>query len=404
MLFRSVPTPSQVPFEVPDSVRLIDPTLPEDATLIPPPPAGWFDPDGIQITEILNHYVNFGWEYVWHCHILSHEEMDMMHSLVFAVPPRAPTGLSATVTGPLNNRTVNLSWTDNSQKEVQFLIQRATNEAFTMGLTTFTRAPNTVAFADTSVASNTRYWYRVYAIGDTVGDTQVYPGSLGLPTMSADSVSNTIQVTVGTLPTAPAAPTNLTGTVQVGPRVALTWRDNATNETGFLVERCAVVAPDTTCADFAQIATPGPRTATGNVTYLDTTVKTGNTYLYRVAAVNGGGQSAYATLATPQVVPAVPAVPANFRVSVVKNPTGPNYTATLTWEAASNPTNFTIHRALNSSFTRSRLTTTAAGTARSLTMTLSRNTTYYFRIRANNNISGSSAWKLALPFPIRTGP
>ena len=27
-------------------------------------------------------YVNFGWEYVWHCHILSHEEMDMMRSQV----------------------------------------------------------------------------------------------------------------------------------------------------------------------------------------------------------------------------------------------------------------------------------------------------------------------------------
>ena len=42
----TVPTPAQVPFEVPDSVRLIDPTLPEGATLIPPPPAGWFDPAG----------------------------------------------------------------------------------------------------------------------------------------------------------------------------------------------------------------------------------------------------------------------------------------------------------------------------------------------------------------------
>ena len=62
--------------------------------MIPPPPAGWFDPDGNAIPEILNHYVNFGWEYVWHCHILSHEEMDMMHSLVFAVPPRAPTDLA----------------------------------------------------------------------------------------------------------------------------------------------------------------------------------------------------------------------------------------------------------------------------------------------------------------------
>ena len=40
----TVPTVSQLPFEVPNSMRLIDPTLPEGATLPPPGPAGWFDP------------------------------------------------------------------------------------------------------------------------------------------------------------------------------------------------------------------------------------------------------------------------------------------------------------------------------------------------------------------------
>src|SRR5512139_2063776 len=82
-----IPTPDQLPFEVQDSIRLLDPALPEGATLPPPAPAGWFDPAGNPIPEILNHFVNFGWEYVWHCHILSHEEADMMHSLVAAVPP-----------------------------------------------------------------------------------------------------------------------------------------------------------------------------------------------------------------------------------------------------------------------------------------------------------------------------
>ena len=39
--------------------------------------------------------MNFGWEYVWHCHILSHEEMDMMRPQSAAVPPIAPKGLTA---------------------------------------------------------------------------------------------------------------------------------------------------------------------------------------------------------------------------------------------------------------------------------------------------------------------
>jgi predicted phage tail protein len=84
---------------------------------------------------------------------------------------------------------------------------------------------------------------------------------------------------------------------------------------------------------------------------------------------------------------------------------GNNYTATLNWihPGGANLTNFTIQRATNLDFTTGLSSSTAAATATGLTQTVSRNTTYYYRIRANNNISGSSAWKNALPFPIRTG-
>jgi hypothetical protein len=203
----------------------------------------------------------------------------------------------------------------------------------------------------------------------------------------------------------PAAPTNLTAALQTGPQVSLTWRDNATNETYFAVERCSFAAPATTCSNFAQIAAQGARTNPnpGNVTYVDTTVTFGNSYLYRVAAVNGGGFSAYATLASPVVVPAIPAAPTSFTVSAVKA-NGPNYTATLTWISAGNPASFTIQRANNAAFNSGLSTFTAAGTAKSLTQTVSRNTTYYYRIRANNNLGASSAWRNALPYPIRTGP
>ena len=188
----TVPTPAQLPFEVPNSVRLIDPTLPEGTPLIPPPPAGWFDPAGNQITQILNHYVDFGWEYVWHCHILAHEEMDMMHSLVFAVPPKAPSLLSAAKTGS----NVTLTWTDNSLNADGFTIQRATDSGFTAGLTTFNAsfAPCTTpagcarTYVDPGVVGD--YFYRV-AAANTVGDTT----TPGFPTMSATSAwSNTATI------------------------------------------------------------------------------------------------------------------------------------------------------------------------------------------------------------------
>jgi FtsP/CotA-like multicopper oxidase with cupredoxin domain len=399
----TVPTQSQVPFEVPDSVRLIDPTLPEGATLIPPPPAGWFDPEGNNITEISNHYVNFGWEYVWHCHILSHEEMDMMHSLVFVVPPKAPTSLSAVSVGTPGRPRINLSWTDNSQKEAQFTIERATNDSFTTGLTSFALAGTTttgiVTFADSSPANSTKYWYRVFAIGSPVGDTQVYPGSPnGFPTMSSNTVSNTVSIQVGTVAPLPANPTLITATVQTGPKVSLTWRDNANNETGFVVQRCTGAL----CASFVTIATPGARANTGSVTYVDTTITFGTSYSYRVYATNAAGLSTAPTNTISVTIPAIPAVPTNLKV-VATSYIWNAYLAALTWGSTTNPTDFTIQRATNATFTSGLSSSTANGANRSLTQNVNRRTTYYYRIRANNNISGSSAWVKALPFPIRTG-
>jgi hypothetical protein len=332
--------------------------------------------------------------------------MDMMHTLVFAVPPQTPTLTAAAWNGSTTNPRVTLNYIDNSVKEVRFDIQRATNSTFTTGLTTFNyvnpvlTVPNTVAFTDTTVARNTPYWYRVVAIGPVVGDTQVYPGSIGFPTMSADSVSNTRTVTTGTAPTTPAAPTNLTATLQAGPQVSLAWRDNANNETAFSVQRCTGAA----CTGFAQITLAPPRNNTGNTSYVDTTVTPGSTYRYQVSAVNAAGASDNVTFAPDVVVPAVPPAPTSFTVGVAKA-NGNNYTATLNWihPGGANLTNFTIQRATNLDFTTGLSSSTAAATATGLTQTVSRNTTYYYRIRANNNISGSSAWKNALPFPIRTG-
>jgi hypothetical protein len=221
--------------------------------------------------------------------------------------------------------------------------------------------------------------------------------------MAADSVSNTYWVTVGTVSGTIAAPTNLTATPQAGPQVSLTWRDNATNETGFSVQRCTGAA----CAGFAQIAIAPPRTNTGNTSYVDTTVTPGNIYRYQVFAINSAGSSILPAGPTDNVVvPAIPAAPTKFTVTNSLTPVnGPNTTVTLNWQHSNgaNLTNFTIQRATNLSFTANLATFTPAAAARSLTQTVRDNTTYYYRIRANNNISGSSAWTNAQPFPIRTG-
>jgi hypothetical protein len=160
-------------------------------------------------------------------------------------------------------------------------------------------------------------------------------------------------------------------------------------------------------ANFAPIATPGPRNNTGNVTYVDTTVTFGNSYSYQVKAVANAVSSTYTNIVS-ATVPAIPAAPTGFTVTIGAKQ-GNSYPATLDWTYTPPPApapdpllNFTIQRATNSTFTTGLSTFT--DTASPFNQNVNRNTVYYYRIRANNNIGGSSAWVNALPFPIRTGP
>lgn len=82
--------------------------------------------------------------------------------------------------------------------------------------------------------------------------------------------------------TPPAAPSGLTVTFTTG-AMTLRWTDNATDETGFVVERCLTAD----CATAGQIATVG-----ADVTSFVDTFYTSGGNLYRVKAANAAGTSA----------------------------------------------------------------------------------------------------------------
>ncbi len=390
----SIPTITQVPFldQIPNSVRLIDPTMPEGATLkAPPPTLSFFDPLGNQIGNITNHYVNFGWEYVYHCHILAHEEMDMMHGVGFAIPPKAPTLLTGVMSGSGTKRQVLLTWTDNSINETGFVIERALDSGFTLGLTTFKVGKDVQTYTDLiGKTKDPGYYYRVFA-ANTVGDAM----TPGFPTMTVVSDFSNVVMVGAPQALPPADPTNLTATFQAGPQVLLTWTDNADNETGFVVERQLAGA-----ADWTVLVTVGPRTGTGSVSYTDTTVAAGNTYNYRVAAVNSAGTSAYTNTATADV-PAPPLAPTNFTATAFRQG-GNNARVTLTWTDVVNDTGYVIQRATDANFTANVVTSLVGANATTFTTgNVPRNTPFYFRILAYNG-AGQSAWVNATPFPITT--
>lgn len=195
-----------VPFDLPNSIRPIEPAEPLGVLLKGAPGGlGFFDPSGEPV-NVFNHVVNYGWEYVFHCHILAHEEMDMMHSMIFAKSPLAPSNLTARNVGTGTAPKVNLTWRDNSLSETNFTIQRATNPAGPWTNTTIISDTGPVkdvfvTFTDTSVVPSTTYYYRVFGV-NLVGDTAVYPApSIGFPTMAMNStLSDTVNITTSIPP------------------------------------------------------------------------------------------------------------------------------------------------------------------------------------------------------------
>ncbi len=388
-----------LPFEVPNSIRPLDPMMSigeniSGAQLI-------VDPDG-NITTIKNALVNFGWEYVYHCHILSHEEMDMMRPVLMALPPFAADGLVRTTSGPKNRLRNDISWNDNSITETSFILQKST-DGMTWQNAGTSPSPLEVAntkgvvrnLTDTTSSASAALLYRIVA-RNTVGYGGAYPS------VDADSVSGTIGVNLPTAP--PNAPTALAATLQAGPQVRLQWRDNATNEGGFVIERSTTGS----AGSFVQIAVAPARNNTGNVSFTDTTIATGTAYWYRVAAVNlfGGVTtlSGYSDTATTQASAAVPAAPSTPSATNGADQ-GKKRSVVLSWtDNSANETGFTIQQATNATFTTGLKSTTVAANSVSATLTgLSRATTYYLRVRADNAV-GSSAWVDATPFPIITNP
>jgi hypothetical protein len=276
-----------LPFDLPNSVRPMNPWTPLGS------PMGFnnIDANGNPTSPITNALVNFGWEYVFHCHILSHEEMDMMRPVSVAMPPNAPDGLVFDA-GVLTRN-------DNSINETAFVVQRDDGTGW-VDLATMdqplhqpdpTVGKGQRSYTDTSFDANLAYQYRVVAL-NTVG----YTGAGGaFMSLTVQSVSDPVTYDNTNLPAAPI----LTATYQAGPpmQIVLNWSDTAA-ETSYTVERSA--DNGTTWNQIADLlANVTTFTDTDPALALDTA------YTYRVNSVNGAGStpSNVVTVTTPPLAP-----------------------------------------------------------------------------------------------------
>jgi len=175
--------------------------------------------------------------------------------------PTAPSGLSAAVSGT----TVSLKWTDQSNTEQGFRVERQLSGDTSWTLVTDTTA-NVISYVDRTVALGKTYVYRVYAF-NAAGSSMAVTASATTGAPSANG---------------PSAPIGLNATVLDNTLVNLVWSDKSNNEQGFHVQRR--VTGDATWTTLAD-------TVADAQSYRDTAVVMGTSYEYRVFAFNSAGNS-----------------------------------------------------------------------------------------------------------------
>ncbi|MCK6557574.1 S8 family serine peptidase [bacterium] len=273
-------------------------------------------------------------------------------------PPTAPTNLTANA---VSSSQINLVWQDNATNETGFEIDRATTSGgpYTQIATT---GANVINYSNTGLSPNTTYYYRVRATNGA-GDS---------------GNSNEAFATTQSPPPPPAAPTNLAANAVSSSQINLAWQDNASDETGFEIDRAT-----TSGGPYTQIATTGANVTT----YSNTGLSPNTTYYYRVRATNGAGDSGNSNeaFATTQSPPPPPAAPTNLTANAVSSSQ-----INLAWQDnSSDETGFEIDRATTSGGPYTQIATTGANVTTYSNTGLSPNTTYYYRVRATNG-SGDS--------------
>ncbi|NBO64447.1 MAG: hypothetical protein EBU88_06310, partial [Acidobacteria bacterium] len=181
--------------------------------------------------------------------------------------------------------------------------------------------------------------------------------------------------------TIPAAPTQLVATPVSSSQVNLTWSDNSANETGFRVRRR--LATSTTWTLIHTTATPNA------ISYQDSSLSPGTTYVYYVTAINVAGESSSSNESSATTLSAggtVPAAPSSLVATSVSSSQ-----IRLTWtDNSNNETGFRVRRRTGSTGSFSDVATVAPNTATFLNTGLAANTTYFYQVIAINDFGNSS--------------
>jgi hypothetical protein len=323
-------------FGVPASYRLLDPSQPEGAM------TGFTQIDAITglPATMVNAYQDFGWEYVWHCHILGHEENDFMRPIIFHsmdVTPPAPAIGSAVADLATGN--VKVTWVDPTPgsyvdavtgKTVVPSLDDPTSEiGFRVERSAIGSNGQPVAFSAVGTVNtlpgNAGSTVSVNALANSTSyvDTAVPAGLLAYRVVAANAAGESAASAWTPVVSPPLAPTGLVSTAHTATTAAFSWTDNSTNEGSFLLSGTSATAAA------ASVSLPS-HLNTGATTGSATGLLANTAYSFTVSAVSAVGSSVSNAVAVTTAPVAASALAASSVLA------GATSTVNLSW-ANANP-------------------------------------------------------------------
>ncbi len=284
---------------------------------------------------------------------------EVFDTTLVPIPP-APSGVNSQV---ISAYSIRVNWTDNSQLELGFRLERK----FGTG-TEWVEIGNfnagTTTFLDTGLTPNRSYSYRLRAFNNT-----------GVSGYSSPTTSQTPEIL-------PLQPFNLTAVSdpQSVSVIQLTWHDMSNNETGFKVERSL-----DSLANWVQISQPVMSS------YRDSGLVSGTKYYYRVRAYNSIGNSPFSNIASATTPEVLPNQPDSLRALSLSSSS-----IQLQWaDRSHNELGFKLERKLSTAQNWIEIASIPSNIKTYNDTGLVQNTSYSYRVRSYNSIGYSGYSNIA---------
>ncbi len=280
---------------------------------------------------------------------------NLADATTFPAPPLTPTDVTVT---PLAFDQVQITWQDDAGDASGFVVEHSLDGTTWAAVATL--PAGSTSYIDSGLAGSTSYQYRVTAVRG------------GLSSPPSDPVAGT------TLPAPPLAPTGLQAKAAASNSIRLTWADNASDETGYVVERSL------DGQNWSKVAT----LAANAVSYTNTGLSANKLYRFRVYALKDALLSAFSNTAQAQTLPLSPSAPTGLKASSVSTTA-----VLLSWtDTSANETGFKVLRSTDG--VHWTVVATAPANSKSIKAPKPpRGQTYYYAIVATNK-GGDSAKSL----------